>query len=228
MTDDEPVRTERQAWKVIHGSGKQASAIRRWLHTDFEKMFSQGHRTSLRELAAEAAKLRHTGETFRKTPGHLVGKIHPAALDLLVEFGVDYYPRPWKKSKPQEWKLQPTNGGCAADAQLMLRIHNKGSSKPLMYIEGLAVGPDVPPMLHAWNTRGLLSRKAYDWNHYSSAQWSRYLGIAFRAEELEHLQRLIDPNPRTCPLLFANTHYPRIESEVHRILLARPGFVPFD
>jgi hypothetical protein len=60
----------------------------------------------------------------------------------------------------------------------------------MSYVEGIAVGVYVRPMLHAWNSVGLNSRCAIDWTHFAACPWSRYLGIALTEEENAELRSL--------------------------------------
>lgn len=224
MNDSAPVRDERDVWKILYSPTKESSGLRKWYHDKFEALFPEGHRTSLRETVAYGAQLREAGETFEETQAHLLGHVHPKALQLIAERGLDYWPIGWKKARPDLWEAQPVNGSCSADADLMMEMSNRFKNPGrtnIVYVEGIAFGPDVPVMLHAWNARGVWSRKALDWNHYATSVWSRYIGVPFTSEETERLRRLINQHPRSKPMLFANEHWPFIEDDVRRILEGR-------
>jgi hypothetical protein len=121
----------------------------------------------------------------------LLNSIHPAALELFLKYGVDYAPYEWT-TVPYD----PKPSRCFENAWVLARIamgNNRTWSAipiPILYVEGLAYGSVVRPMLHAWNTQAFDSCTAIDWTHYSVCQWSRYLGIPLTLDEYFSVCRL--------------------------------------
>lgn len=123
--------------------------------------------------------------------------VHPDAMDVLLKYGKDYSPVYWRTPPPE-----PKPRSCFLNAWILSNSNNYS----YVYVEGIAMGPVVPPMLHAWNTMRLRSTRAVDWTHYPITRWSRYLGIPLTKEEYAKLSRS-SPLKGGIQLLFHKDHF---------------------
>lgn len=180
--------SQRDDWEWL--KSPKGEAFRDLLSQRFEKKFPTRHQTSLRPFVRQIAIQRARGEHFIGAL-RLLNDVHPAALKLLLEYGENYSPYEWT-SMP----LEPKPNHCFSNAWVLAHIAMEGSQtwqaipSANLYVEGLAYGSVVRPMLHAWNTEGFDSRVAIDWTHYSVCRWSRYLGIPFTLDEYWSICRL--------------------------------------
>ncbi|KKW43934.1 MAG: hypothetical protein UY97_C0001G0040 [Parcubacteria group bacterium GW2011_GWB1_57_6] len=179
---------QRTDWKWLMSA--QGKNFRNLLSRRFARKFPLGHDTSLRAFIEQVAGRRARGEQFT---GYLkiLNSVHPAGLRLLLEYGVDYVPYEWTTVP-----FEPRPRHCFENAWLLAHLAMENDRvwaaipPPILYVEGLAYGSIVRPMLHAWNTQGFGSRTAVDWTHYSVCPWSRYLGIPFTLDEYWSICRL--------------------------------------
>lgn len=102
----------------------------------------------------------------------------------------------------------------------MQRRSNDPRLKPLDYVEGIAVGPIVDPMLHAWNFfhdgRGMM-----DWTFYAGAHWTYYLGVAVSYEEYRALCACVYPGCQVMSIFSADTYSIKIRIALWKILQRR-------
>jgi hypothetical protein len=222
------VKTNAENWESLYAPDPLAYALRARTHRQFNELFDKGHRTSIREFAAEGSQLLLSGAHLKRTPAYLVTQIHPAALDLIATQGTDYRPFGWHKLRgkdcPSQWKLQPQYRHCYSDADLFMRLRNEPPVRRgecWVYVEGVTLGVYTPPMLHAWNAKQLTCSKAIDWNMYSVSRWNRYLGIPFLAEEHEMLMQKLGLRRGIVAPIFHRKHFPKIEQAVQDILASR-------
>lgn len=181
-------RSQRDDWEWLRS--QKGEDFRNLLSRRFERKFPSGHETSLRPFVTQVATQRARGAHYIGAL-KLLNNVHPAALTLLLEYGVDYSPYEWE-SMP----FEPKPNHCFSNAWVLAHIAAEGSQtwqtipSPNLYVEGLAYGSVVRPMLHAWNTEGFDSHVAIDWTHYSVCPWSRYLGISLTLDEYWSICRL--------------------------------------
>lgn len=105
----------------------------------------------------------------------------------------------------------------------------EGKEAVLVYVEGLTVGFMAIPMLHAWNSYGLIDTRAVDWTMYVGCEWNRYIGIPFTEEEYAELQAIVFPRRRRRPIsLFDGKIYPLVEERIQQLLADRKRPAPGD
>ena len=91
------------------------------------------------------------------------------------------------------------------------------SQSRVSYVEGIAFGPVLKPMLHCWNGKGF-SKVGVDWSFYATTMWNRYFGVPFTPEEYKRLMYKVDPkNPKVMPL-FRKDCFELIEDELKEVL----------
>lgn len=187
----------RQAWRLLHGNTKAAAARRSLNDKVFSQWFPRGHDESLRPLLEAYVQDSRT-PLLSRTNRAIFEHIHPDAFELITAYGVDYVPQVFG-SDTYDSPHQPRIGGCFRNAHLVMHAfttHEPEAESPMAYVEGLALGPNVPLMLHAWNTRAG-SSTAYDWTLYATVQWTRYLGVPFTRAEYEQLRDKAFPDDYT-------------------------------
>jgi hypothetical protein len=223
MENNQDYLNERDLWKIVYAPGIRGWRERYLLSRQFMRHYRRGHRESIRPLVERVEERVLAGEIFRGTQNFLIRQIHPRAFRLLVEYGHDYRPQPVWKHTPGMWEDQPRDGMCQIDSWEKMSVANSCFSvKPhMVYVEGITVGVEVPFMLHAWNARGLESRKAIDWNHYTRGRWSRYLGIPFTQSEHEKILDLSEIRDRRHHLLFQGKFFEKAELYISELLAGR-------
>ena len=185
---------ERKWWNELYES-KDSKRKRRECHQAFRHLFPQGHQESLRDLVLEFGQQARNGGF--KSDGFFgyLNDVHPDAFDILVEYGQDYTPLAFRK--PPVWG-EPEVGKCYRNAwELTLGLNMHLDKHPrvknrarYVYVEGIAMGPVVYPMAHAWVARGYGGMEALDWTLYATTKWVRYLGIPFMENEFIELANL--------------------------------------
>ncbi len=185
----------------------------------FHKLFPLGHQESIRSLIQNLRNPSFRGLLMAENWGAYIGDIHPRAFDLLAKYGQDYHPHVWKR--PLDSSLDRK---CYINSWAMVendyRHRNRHTSKvvePIVYVEGVAFGVRVYPMLHGWNARNLASRRAYDTTHHAVCRWTRYLGIPFTRDEYRKIRGFGFSN------LLAVDKFPRFETRITRLLAKRFG-----
>jgi hypothetical protein len=124
-----------------------------------------------------------------------IQQIHPDAFSILARYGVVYHPRVFRK-RPGFGEPRPAKCYLNAldlvrlDERILRKSRRRSSREPLVYVEGLVMGPLTYPMLHGWVTHGLNGRKAIDWTLYATCKWNSYIGIPFSAAEHKELGAL--------------------------------------
>jgi hypothetical protein len=218
--------SELVAWQNLRLPHQQK--VRRQLCRRARRMFPGGRAYSLRSFV-EVLLSPQKRHLLKNSYFKFVRDIHPHALELLLEYGHDYKPSIWRTRPPDD--LQPKPGRCFRNTYLLMcaqnlrqeRLWEAGSTisrPPSVYVEGLVVGAIVPPMLHAWNARGLNGVRAVDWSHYAACHWSRYLGIPFTAEEQKQLSMAAGLYPKFLPF-FHKKHFSIFEPHVAELLWQR-------
>ncbi len=91
------------------------------------------------------------------------------------------------------------------------------------YVEGLALGPYVCPMAHAWNAQSLKGSQALDWTFHALSYRTLYLGVALTLEEYEQICNSRAPSNRQRNfLLFHKDNFNlRIKLELRKVLAKR-------
>lgn len=214
---------ERRHWNRL--SGKKGATERRKAARRFNKAFPKGHHTSLRRLvrgcADYVAQDKPLGGAWW---WDALPDIHPDAFEILHKYGKDYRPRRWAKPPPFG---EPKRAACFLNATILAHVDRSYCEKqklrrpPMEYVEGVAMGVYVRPMLHAWNGIGLHSREAIDWTHYAACRWTRYIGIPFTHEEHAEL-RALTPLGRSVHLMMHKKYFtPAARDRMIEILEAR-------
>lgn len=218
-----PFKNERAAWRALHGGNKASSTRRERARKDFARIFTRGQKTDIRGYVQDFVRIAEASEPFPASFRDL-GRIHPRALRLLAEFGSNQSAFSWERSDPYNNTRQPVPKGCFLNACIFLNgARDTGSGKtPLVYVEGIAFGPLIEPMLHAWNANGVTGRIAYDWTLYARARFTRYIGIPFTEDEYwEALRRISTVSPDALMILFSQENFPHIENYIRSILAKR-------
>lgn len=214
--------TEREAWDMIHGPNGSTKAYEDY----FKELFPEGHKESLQGLAYLYST--PNGKCIPGTPSWSLRSFHPDAFKLLAEYGQDFKPQGWVKPPPMG---EPRSTGCFVNSWQFMQAHNKWreqqplkarrNTKKMVYVEGIAYGAAVSPMLHAWNALGLRDKWCIDWSHYAACNWTRYFGIPLTSEEYHKALDLVHPRKQYILLLLKRPHFPRRESYLKDILAAR-------
>jgi len=216
--------SELEAWETIHGPSEEAKQVRRDTRRAFRDLFPNGHNESVRGFVGAVAEQAEKGADLKKaiSTAHLA-QVHPRALRLIADHGIDYRPFSWRKFRPETKEVQPRSRGCFLNAHYMMRISREARAPrwQWVYVEGIALGPLVFPMLHAWNAVGVGGSVARDWTFYSGTRWTRYLGIPLTAEEHEKCRHLAHPRKPMFHLLLDKPHFPKVESYLKELLAER-------
>lgn len=219
--------SELEAWDMI--AGPKNRLFRRKLHRDFRRMFhNKGHEASIRDFVECCSSRKEQRRLRSHERAQFLLDIHYRAFDLIAEHGLDYRPYIWRSRPP--WG-EPTPTACFYNAYWLAEVNRyqreqlkqegKIRERPLMvYVEGIALGVLVMPMLHAWNAWGLEGTIAYDWTFYSGTKWTRYLGIPLTLEEYKKATGLCRVRPKI-HLLMKKKHFPKVESYLEDLLAAR-------
>ena len=221
-----PITSYIQAWDEIHGPEGFAAEADIW----FKKNFPDGHETSLKPFA-EMMLSEIKAKGYIEPPSVVPSKrdscvFHPKALELLLEYGVDYAPDIKKIKFFRELGKEPKLGGCFGNSWQLMEVVNSGSNgddlRKIVYAEGLVWGLFTVPALHAWNSYSLSDTRAADWTQYIGCQWNRYLGIAFTETEFDCLRNIVFPNEPRRPISVFDLHYfPFFEEKIIQILASR-------
>jgi len=202
------VTSERDMWRLYRENTKEEQR----LCVQFRSLFPRGHRTTLRPLvAALGARVSKDVPGCRFGGGIVLADMHPRAYAFLVRHGRDYVPRRWEMVP----EAQPMFGACYGNAWALM------CNTDTAYVEGVAVGALVRPMLHAWNAATLDSRRAVDWTHYAGSHWTRYLGCAFTKSEYDELLAATSHAGATIIGLFHARYFADIEGLMERIIARR-------
>lgn len=214
MTKPLPVlKNERARWRYLHADTKVAASRRVQLDKLFLELFPQGHETSVRFFVGEPAD----GERDFDPPYEGFRHIHPRAFPILANYGLDYVPAETPAVMYEERAFQPRQGRCSENACVFMAEYNRcrqADDAALSYVEGILVGSNIYPMLHAWNELPGEKRVALDWTLYASSKWSRYFGVPFTQEEYARI------GGRS--LLFHRNNFERYETAILKLLESRP------
>lgn len=221
MTQSFAFTTELEVWEYLYASGDASRQERRSIWKHFNSMFPEGHSYSLRDHANHYADKLDRGKVGAKQHEAYLTGFHPDALRFLARHGRDYKPSDWKHRTPQESELQPQSEQCLINSVLLAKLmEQRPDIKPLI-VEGLSVGPRVPPIDHVWLTKSLTSTLATDWTLYAVSKWTRYLGFPLTQEECDRCYRLITPSGTTAHLLFDLEYFPIVRETLEEIAANR-------
>ncbi len=213
--------TARQRWRLLHANTKAAARRRDSLDAKFETFFPRGHDESLRFIARTCASKGFESLTPADLFRHL-GDIHPEAFELLDRYGVDYVPKVLDARFTRK-SDQPMRNGCFRNSALILHSFGSQSREDRMdYVEGIAFGADVWPMLHAWNVDAR-EGMVFDWTFYPSVRWTRYFGIPFTLEEHTLLCESANPGSNVASFLHREM-FPRCSERLHILLEKREPY----
>lgn len=194
--------SERENWNYYHGSGNRRARRRAELRKCYE---SNGAQMSIVELVQRAAQQTRAGIPFDPCGiGRHLNSLHPDTFTFLLRWGTIY-------KRGRAWlappRLEPERGQCRTNAWRRMCAENylarkkKNLSLALKrqlyaYVEGIAYGPLVYPMGHAWNAWGVHDRKTDDWTFYAINNRVFYLGIPLTHKEYEELSLTLWPYQR--------------------------------
>ena len=209
---------ERKVWRYLYQNGEESERIRRESDRLFRKAFPEGHCSSIRNYLLDLAEQVEGGDRLCN-PFHNLNDIHPRAWSILLAYGKDYRPYCWRGISPHLDAIQPEAGKCCDNTLKLLAMckDSNGSRNIATYVEGVAMGPLVRPMLHAWNGKGF-SREAVDWTFYGSTRWTRYFGIPFTLNEYRRLVTAASPRHQYVRLIFRKDCFDQVEEELHKVL----------
>lgn len=216
------IRDYAEGCEAIYGEGGVKDHCDAW----FAREFPGGHAQSIRPFLEQCVDSIESGAVFEKgTNGYALNEIHPRAFRLLIDYGVDYTPFAWDLERVRSSSLQPLPGQCFVNSYRMMEAANSQgpefAGEKMVYVEGVAIGALVPPMLHAWNAYGHAGTVAHDWSHYLGSRWSRYLGIPFTLEEHYELCSKVHPRKWKPVRLLHLTTFPKVEAHIQELLAAR-------
>lgn len=214
---DEHFESSREAWDVFRGT--QGRERRRALLKEFRSMFPEGHRTSIRDIATSSRQEEFQNKIHSFEQLEYLRNIHLDAFAMLAEYGTDYTPRFWHRHPG----IEPKPSACHLNAMTAVyayKIEGQEESS-CVYVEGVAFGPGVPPMLHAWNARNTSTSIASDWTFYPLSHLVRYLGIPLTFREYRTAIRLIHPENPQILLLFTRENFPRVKQYLLEVLHGR-------
>ena len=176
------VQSSSEMWHLLRS--REGKEVQYRINRVFEHFFPDGHRTSLREFIAF-----YLGQDARgrdESWFEYLTDITDEALYFLLDYGTDYVPMIW----PTQPMCEPIHAECFNNAVCcmgsvgeVLFPHNS----PHIYVEGLAFGGAIPPMVHAWNTFSLDDDTAVDWTHYAVCTWTRYIGVPITLTEYQSI-----------------------------------------
>ena len=190
------------------------------------ELFPNYHDYSLRDFLAkflDEEKARKMPHVIKSHDYSDLFRLHPRAIHLLLVYGKHYIPKRFNSPMPE-----PENDGCFRNSlQMMMSSHVNGNdSEKLFYVEGVAVGPLIRPMLHAWNSpvdRRWGINVAIDWTLFSFAHWNKYFGVALTFDEFNGMAKILHPeSDELCSLPLLNRkNFPLIEGRMIEVLEAR-------
>lgn len=181
----------------------------------FSVMFPQGHEASIRHLIERLAQPASTlteADFFKR-----LTQIHPDAIPLLLAHGEDYTPKIFNDVAYRE-KLQPRWGQCFGNAWLIMDHARHFGKPPQSYVEGIVMGAQSFPMLHAWNTRA--PSEAFDWSLYATTGWTRYFGVPLTADEYEFVSHEAYGKRNVFPL-FDREYFEKHQGPLEEVLSRR-------
>jgi len=202
------LRNERARWRYLRADTKAAAARRHLLDSTFAGLFPHGLTESVRFLAEH--------RDFAP-PYEGLEHVHPRAFPLLAAYGLDYTPMETPVVMYEERGFQPTQGRCSENACVFMVAGNsyrEVDEPAISYVEGIVIGANIYPMLHAWNGLSTNRVAAIDWTLYATSRWSRYFGVPFTQEEYTHI------GGRS--LLFHRNNFERYEAAILELLESRP------
>jgi hypothetical protein len=146
-------------------------------------------------------------------------EIHPRALLLLAEHGVEFKPFLWERMDLEEPRPRCCFGNSFFRQYVFNRIaREQKDTLRMSYVEGVALGARSNPVLHAWNALG---DTAIDWTWYAVTGWSTYLGLPLTERQYQKARRLAYPDG-SFHLLLKTDVYPLVEEYLTKIMKRRP------
>ncbi len=214
-------KTERESWDMLRGPRKRR--LRRHLAWRLHKLTPNPRRV-LEDCVHPEVVRSLSSEPY----GKYLPIFHPRAFALLLRYGKKYTPLRWNNPPPFG---EPLDGGCGANAWRLMHLHNSSLRRrpetvakgkhPMVYVEGLALGSVLYPMLHAWNARGREGCEAIDWTFYAGSAWIHYWGVPFTRTEAQTAFTLIAPAYPRAALLFERENFTRVEDYLTQLLAKR-------
>lgn len=216
------LKSERDHWNYYQGSGRRREIRRSKLRRRFETLVKKG-------LTARAVA--QLPSVKKKSEG---SNVHPDSFVFLLRHGVEY-PELNRWEKPPTWG-EPARKRCFGNSSILMRAHaryfkvhpnaGRAAEDAFVYVEGIAFGPTIDPMAHAWNASGAKSKKAIDWTFYAYNNRATYFGLMLREEEYEELCECIYPWLKST--LSNHPRYKRSYREHHIQVFGREYFARID
>lgn len=157
---------------------------------------------------------------------HSLKTIHPEAINFLGRHGQVYTGKTWMKPRPDGGELPA--GKCFACSWSLTEIHHEREGQkrtrkaPLVYVEGITMGPLVGLMHHGWNAHGISGTMAFDWTFYSGSQWGYYVGFPVTYQEYRHAAKLAYPKqPGSVISLFGRPNFPSVQDYLRWLVRKR-------
>lgn len=217
------LETERDIWNFycsVESVGEKAYLDR--VHSILKECLRE---ISFREWVLKWAEIARGGESFPKRTYGYLNQVHPEAFQMIGRYGIEYAPMLW--NEPPVWG-EPKPRSCYGNAfELMRSINhaNKRLRKPtrLLYVEGIAWGAAVNPMLHAWNANRMENGQyAFDWTFYATTGWALYLGIPLTEPEYARARKIAyPPDGKRFHLLFKKETFPNVRGYLIDVLEKR-------
>lgn len=227
-------KTEEAMWKRFNGTGHR-HAIRRGVMRDkTAEMFEKGVSVKGTFLAAVRRFLGNGHEFRPNTRSRHLGEVHPSAWRYFEMYAVEYRPFAWTQQPPMG---EPKRKKCFLNAMVLAYIHNEVEQekghKPrtkvgrtngrhkLYNVQGIALGPLVPAMLHGWNAWGPSKAKVIDWTFYAASKWTRYFGIPLTYEETTEISKIKGPETHLVSVFSKDTFDLKIRLALTRVMHRR-------
>ncbi len=239
---DNPSPSEREIWDFFYGTdGKTGlphkKIPRLEMHAHHKRITNRmGSQLLMKTYIRKLLCGFRNGDTSEFNDSRILLKeISIEALEILYQYGSFYEPIVRTKLP----YLEPKRQQCSFNSHvLMLAVNTtnkkknkKKESRALSYVEGIVISTGITPsnktgttypMLHAWNSRWVNSRRALDHTFYASSVWCHYWGIPFTQEEYRHICLLADPTERTSALIFRKRRFnPAVKNYILSILRKR-------
>ncbi len=223
------VTSQRDAWGYYQGSGRRRAIRRGKLRRRFEELYGNKPQIIPNILTRVSGHLSR-GEKISPPRIGKISQIHPDAITLLRRWGKEYDPFHW--GAPPDLG-EPTPEACSLNAAVLCKLDDKrwrkyknasliASRHQLVYVEGVAFGPGMYAILHAWNACGLGSKKeAFDWTFYAYNHRIIYFGVAMAYEEHQQICRMLGHNTRACLFFHRDWFNIKIKVALTKILQAR-------
>ncbi len=222
------IKNELDTWKYYHGKGHRHAIRRGKLRKKFENMFPKGK--DMESLLVSARQRVAEGKGFTpQTKGQYLESVHPDAFRFLLRHGKEYKPLRWDKAAVG----QPRRKSCFLNAysivdvthQIVMRKKNASLSVKqntlAVYVEGIACGPLVWPMLHGWNSKGMRGDTAFDWTFYTVNNRTKYFGIPLEKDEYQRLCKCTNPRRTVISVFHREMFSVRVKVNLQKILLER-------